>query len=182
MTDERIRGASTGMVTGTSRSSRCKRTSSSQVTRTTTFRRARRSVARAAVRTVGGFGVDGGRSCPTWAAARRSPWPGTETPSTASTRQARCRWRSPRLPACVSTRPSCTGGPAATLDPRSAEVLIEQFTGGMGFLLGFSGKADELPEPARVQIPRAGVTVAIERQVSLSTSTSEWTATFTGEA
>jgi hypothetical protein len=61
-------------------------------------------------------------------------------------------------------------------------VLIEQFTGGMGFLLGFSGKADELPEPARVQIPRAGVTVAIEHQVSLSTSTSEWTATFTGEA
>lgn len=71
---------------------------------------------------------------------------------------------------------------AATLDPRASEILIEHFTGGLSFLLGFSGRADELAEPARVQVPSAGVTIVIERQVSLSTSAADATATFTGEA
>jgi uncharacterized protein (TIGR03083 family) len=71
--------------------------------------------------------------------------------------------------------------PAATLDRVVSEVLVEHFTGGLGFLLGFSGKADQLAEPTLVDIERAGVALAIEDRVSLVTSTSGATATFSGE-
>jgi len=71
--------------------------------------------------------------------------------------------------------------PAATLDAGSAEVIIEHFTGGLGFLLGFIGKADKLPEPALVQLAHSEVAIAIEDQVSLSTSSTGATATFSGD-
>lgn len=69
---------------------------------------------------------------------------------------------------------------AATLDPASAEVLIDQFTGGLGFLLGFTGKADQLSEPALVEIEHSGVALTIDDTVGLSSSTSGATATFSG--
>ena len=69
---------------------------------------------------------------------------------------------------------------AATVDPTSAEVLLEHFTGGLGFLLGFIGKAEHLSEPTRVQIQGTDVVIAIDEQVSLATPATGATATFTG--
>lgn len=71
--------------------------------------------------------------------------------------------------------------PAATLDASSAEVLIEQFTGGLGFLLGFIGKADNLSEPVLVKIHNYDAAIAIDDHVSLPRSATDPTATFRGE-
>jgi uncharacterized protein (TIGR03083 family) len=71
--------------------------------------------------------------------------------------------------------------PAATIDAPSAEVLIEHFTGGVGFLLGFIAKAGELSQPALVQLQGSDVAIAIEDQVSLTTSAAPATATFRGQ-
>jgi uncharacterized protein (TIGR03083 family) len=71
--------------------------------------------------------------------------------------------------------------PAALLDAASAGVLVEHFTGELGFLVGFFGKADRLSEPALVRIGRSDVAIAVDDQVSLTTTTDEVTATFTGE-
>ena len=71
--------------------------------------------------------------------------------------------------------------PAATLDAGSAEVIIEHFTGGLGFLLGFIGKTDKLSEPALVKLADSDVAIAIEDQVSLSTSSTGATANFSGD-
>lgn len=65
--------------------------------------------------------------------------------------------------------------PAATLDADSAEVLIEHFTGGLGFLLGFTSKPDSLSEPAVVKVEGYTIAIAIQDQVSLSTSDTEGT-------
>ena len=70
--------------------------------------------------------------------------------------------------------------PAAIVDPTSAEVLLEHFTGGLGFLLGFIGKAEHLSEPTRVRIQDTDVVIAIDEQVSLATPATGATATFTG--
>ena len=70
--------------------------------------------------------------------------------------------------------------PDATLDARAVDVLVEHFTGGLGFLLGFIGKADHLSEPARVRIGDSDLVIAIDDQVSLSTSATDETATFSG--
>ena len=70
--------------------------------------------------------------------------------------------------------------PAATLDATSADVLLEHFTGGLGFLLGFLGKAEHLPEPARVRIEGTDVVIAIDEKVSLATPAAAATATLSG--
>jgi uncharacterized protein (TIGR03083 family) len=72
--------------------------------------------------------------------------------------------------------------PAATLDAESAEVLIDHFTGDLEFLLGFTGKADQLSQPARVRIKNADVAIAVEDRVTLTTQVNEVTATFSGES
>lgn len=41
--------------------------------------------------------------------------------------------------------------PAATLDEEAAELLVGQYAGGLGFMLGFIGKADAVDEPAVVE-------------------------------
>ena len=69
---------------------------------------------------------------------------------------------------------------AAIVDPTSAEVLLEHFGGGLGFLLGFIGKAEHLSEPTRVRIQDTDVVIAIDEQVSLATPATGATATFTG--
>lgn len=71
--------------------------------------------------------------------------------------------------------------PAATVGAGPATVIIEHFTGGLGFLLGFTGKADTLSEPALVTVRDSEVTIAIGDQVSLSTSNAGATATFSGD-
>jgi uncharacterized protein (TIGR03083 family) len=70
--------------------------------------------------------------------------------------------------------------PAATLDAGSADVLLEHFTGGLGFLLGFLGKAEHLSQPARVRIEGTDVVIAIDGTVSLSTPATEATAALSG--
>ncbi len=70
--------------------------------------------------------------------------------------------------------------PAATVDETAAEVLIEHFSGGLGFLLGFTGKVDQVDEPAVVALTDIGVDIAIADSVSISPSGGTSTATMTG--
>ena len=70
--------------------------------------------------------------------------------------------------------------PNATVNARSAEVLIEHFSGGLGFLLGFFGKPDALSEPALVQVEGSDVAIGIDEQISVTPAASAPTATFTG--
>jgi uncharacterized protein (TIGR03083 family) len=69
----------------------------------------------------------------------------------------------------------------ATLDASAAAVLIDHYTGGLQFMLGFIGKADQLSGPAVVQIEASDAAISIDDQVSLSTSVSGATASFRGE-
>lgn len=69
--------------------------------------------------------------------------------------------------------------PSAGIEPASAELLVELLAGPLAFLLGFSAKADQLAEPARVAIPGGGIVVA--DQVAVSTELADPTATFEGE-
>ncbi len=64
--------------------------------------------------------------------------------------------------------------------PLAAEVLVEHFTGGLGFLLGFTGKAESLSEPARVELEHDEVTIVIDDKVSISTAPTDATAAFSG--
>ena len=47
--------------------------------------------------------------------------------------------------------------PAATVDAESAEVLLELFAGPLAFLLGFSGKPDQVEQEVRLAIPGGGI-------------------------
>jgi hypothetical protein len=68
--------------------------------------------------------------------------------------------------------------PAATLSDGIAEVLVEQFSGSMSFLLGFIGKADALPHAAIVDAHGFGL--VIDKTVSLTPTADSATATFEG--
>lgn len=68
--------------------------------------------------------------------------------------------------------------PSATLDPESAELLIELFSGPLAFLLGFSAKADEIGREVRMAIP--GGALKITDVVTVSGSVDHPTATFEG--
>jgi uncharacterized protein (TIGR03083 family) len=70
--------------------------------------------------------------------------------------------------------------PTATLDAGAAEVLTEHLSSGLGFILGFSGKADVLAEPAIVQVEGSEVALVVTDTVSLSPAPGDPTATFTG--
>lgn len=70
--------------------------------------------------------------------------------------------------------------PAAGLDEQAAQVLADQFSAGLGFLLGFVGKADALATGAVVDIPASGLAIVISDGVSLVASAPEPTATFSG--
>jgi hypothetical protein len=68
--------------------------------------------------------------------------------------------------------------PAATLSEESAEVVVEQFTGELSFMLGFLGKADALAAATVVDAHGHGLVVA--DGVSLSPTADNATATFVG--
>ncbi|MGW6195618.1 maleylpyruvate isomerase family mycothiol-dependent enzyme [Kribbella sp. NPDC055110] len=70
--------------------------------------------------------------------------------------------------------------PSATLDPDSAELLIELFAGPLGFLLGFTGKADQLEQEVRLAIPGGGI--EITDTVTVTAAVDDPTATFDGPA
>ena len=68
----------------------------------------------------------------------------------------------------------------ATLDAGSTDVMIEQFTENIGFLLGFIGKPDALSAPARVRLGTSNVGLVIGDSVSVTGDVGEATATFHG--
>jgi uncharacterized protein (TIGR03083 family) len=70
--------------------------------------------------------------------------------------------------------------PSATVDSEAAAVIVDHFTGGLGFLLGFIAKADQLAEPASVHIEGTDVSLQVGDGVSLQVGASNSTATFTG--
>ncbi len=70
--------------------------------------------------------------------------------------------------------------PSATLDADSAELLIELFGGPMAFLLGFSGKPDQLEQEVRLAIPGGGI--EITDTVTVADEIDDPTATFAGPA
>lgn len=71
---------------------------------------------------------------------------------------------------------------SAGLDSMSADVLVDHFAGGLGFLLGFMGKAGQVGAPAVVQVGSSDLAIEIDDQVTLSRSPGRVTATFNGEA
>ena len=68
--------------------------------------------------------------------------------------------------------------PSAGVAEESAATLLEQYGEGLGFMLGFVGKADQLSEPAVVDVHGYALTVA--ESVSLSPDAAGATATFRG--
>jgi uncharacterized protein (TIGR03083 family) len=70
--------------------------------------------------------------------------------------------------------------PEAVIDDELALLLFEHLAGDLGFLLRFTGKADQLDEPVRLRIEGTDVSVLVEDHVSISTSAADPTATFHG--
>jgi uncharacterized protein (TIGR03083 family) len=71
--------------------------------------------------------------------------------------------------------------PAATVDAAAAEVIVEHFTGGLGFLLGFTGKTDQLAEPAVVNVDGSRTAIDIGESLSLTAPSNEPTATLSAD-
>jgi hypothetical protein len=75
----------------------------------------------------------------------------------------------------------CVGvDPLATVDPESAELLVELFRGPLAFLLRFSAKADELEQEVRLAM--LGGALEITDVVTVSDSADHPTANFEGPA
>jgi hypothetical protein len=70
--------------------------------------------------------------------------------------------------------------PSATVDADSAELLIELFRGPLAFLLGFTGKADQVEQEVRLAIPGGGI--VITDAVTVTDAIDDPTATFDGPA
>ena len=68
--------------------------------------------------------------------------------------------------------------PAAGIAVESARVLVEQYSEGLGFMLGFIGKADQLDRPTVVDVHGFGLTIA--DSVALTAAPVDATAVFSG--
>lgn len=71
--------------------------------------------------------------------------------------------------------------PSATLDDEAGALLVEHYATGLGFLLGFIGKAAALAEPAVVEIAGSGLSLVIADRVELTAEAPPATATLTAE-
>ena len=73
---------------------------------------------------------------------------------------------------------------AAAIDERTASLVIDHFASGLGFLLGFTGKADQVAEPSRVALGDLDRVLAITDSVAVvpAGADSNVTATFVGPA
>lgn len=71
---------------------------------------------------------------------------------------------------------------AAVLDDTTATVLLEQFAGDLGFLLGFIGKPDQLAAPVVVDIEGTGYGLVVGEGVAVTAGAVDVTATLTGGA
>lgn len=70
--------------------------------------------------------------------------------------------------------------PEAALTATEASLLAEHLSGGLGFLLGFIGKADLLGEPVVVGIDGSGYAITVADRAALTAEPVETTATLTG--
>lgn len=70
--------------------------------------------------------------------------------------------------------------PSASIPADVAAVLAEHLAGGLGFLIGFIGKADVLAQPAVVDIEGTGYGLVVTDKVAVVTEPADPTATFTG--
>ena len=68
--------------------------------------------------------------------------------------------------------------PDAGLHADAAELVLEHYTDGMSFLLGYSGKADAVDGSALVDL--GGYGLVVDDQVSLTKEVGDPTATFSG--
>jgi len=68
--------------------------------------------------------------------------------------------------------------PSAEVLADSALPLLELFAGPLGFLLGFTGKADQLASSSRIAVPGGGI--VIDSAVSVVSDLEDATATFRG--
>ena len=92
----------------------------------------------------------------TRAARRRWSWTSASCRSRCRCRPARHasqRGREPRL-----GRPG-RPGPVGRGVRSSASVLLEQFAGPLDFMLGFTGKADQVSAPVRLAVPGGGIVI-----------------------
>ncbi len=69
--------------------------------------------------------------------------------------------------------------PTATLDDEAGELLVEHYATGLGFLLGFIGKAAALSEPAVVEIAGSDLALVVADRVELTSEAPAATATLT---
>jgi uncharacterized protein (TIGR03083 family) len=70
--------------------------------------------------------------------------------------------------------------PAAELLSASAQVLAELFSGGLGFLLQFTGKADQVSDRVLLDIAASGYGISVTDSVALVSQVDQPTATFSG--
>ncbi|RYC13275.1 maleylpyruvate isomerase family mycothiol-dependent enzyme [Nocardioides zhouii] len=68
--------------------------------------------------------------------------------------------------------------PDAALTGTAAELLLQHYADGMGFMLGFIGKADRVDAPTRLAVGEH--TLAITDSVAIEADTSDPTATYAG--
>jgi uncharacterized protein (TIGR03083 family) len=73
--------------------------------------------------------------------------------------------------------------PEAVIEEESAALVLDHLADGLGFLVGFTGKADALTEPARVTLGDLGLALSITDSVALVPAEEGGaTATFDGTA
>ncbi len=72
--------------------------------------------------------------------------------------------------------------PAAVVADATAAVLLEQFAGELGFLLGFIGRADALASSVVVDVEGTGFALVVDDSVSVTADAVTPTATLTGGA
>ena len=58
--------------------------------------------------------------------------------------------------------------PGAVIEDSSAALVVDHLANGLGFLVGFTGKADALPEPALVTLGDLGVALSVTDAVALA--------------
>ena len=68
----------------------------------------------------------------------------------------------------------------ATIDDATATLLVDHLADGLGFMLGFTGKADQVSQPALVDLVGLGHDLSIDGSVSLVPSGAATTARFEG--
>ena len=68
----------------------------------------------------------------------------------------------------------------AAVPEDAARLLLEHLAGDLGFMTGFTGKADALAKPATVQVGDGPVGLVIADKVSVTTAVTNPTATFVG--